>query len=196
MPWPFSRVPGDAGPTAAPVRAAGTTRSRMDRASSAVRARSARRLPPPCWATGGLRCRGRRGSRSPRRRPRASPASGRRRAALRLGAGDDLAVHRAHDCGARCARPRPSPPGRRRRAPAPGSGPPSSRPGALVAVHPDRHLGGDVTEQAEAVRAVDEGAAVVGVRVGHVPAVGDGETQAGVGLGHAWLPSGTSAWIR
>ena len=68
---------------------------------------------------------------------------------------------------------------------------------ALVAVHDDRDLGGDVAEQAKRVGAVDEGAAVVGVRVRHVPAMGDGEAQTVVGLGHAGISfNGTSAWMR
>ena len=49
----------------------------------------------------------------------------------------------------------------------------------LVAVHDDRDLGGDVAEQAQRVGAVDQGAAVVGVRVGHVAAVGDGQAERG-----------------
>src|SRR3954454_24323846 len=66
---------------------------------------------------------------------------------------------------------------------------------ALVAVHPDRDLGGDVAEKAERVRAVDEVPAVVGVAVRNVPAVDDGQPEVRV-LAHAAAPSGTRACTR
>ena len=52
---------------------------------------------------------------------------------------------------------------------------------ALVAVRPDAQLRRDVAEAAEAVGAVDEVPGVVGVGVGDVPAVRDGEAEPGVG---------------
>ena len=64
----------------------------------------------------------------------------------------------------------------------------------LVAVGPDAHLRGHVAEQPEAVRAVDEVAAVVGVRVRDVPAVGDGQSEAGVGC--SLMPAAAFAWAE
>src|SRR4051795_10479027 len=65
----------------------------------------------------------------------------------------------------------------------------------LVAVHPDRDLGGDIAEQAERVRAVDQVAAVVRVAVRDVPAVDDGQPEVRV-LAHAAASEGTSACTR
>jgi beta-lysine 5,6-aminomutase beta subunit len=66
---------------------------------------------------------------------------------------------------------------------------------ALVAVHPDGDLGGDVAEQAERVRAVDQVAAVVRVAVRDVPAVDHGQPEVRV-LAHVWTSEGTSACTR
>ena len=57
----------------------------------------------------------------------------------------------------------------------------------LVAVGTDADLGGDVAEGGERVRPVDEVAGIVGVAVGHVAAMGDDETQPGVGAHAAAL---------
>jgi hypothetical protein len=67
---------------------------------------------------------------------------------------------------------------------------------ALVAVGADGQLRRDVTEQAQGVGAVDQRPAVVGVRVGHVAAVGDGHAESRVGRGHGVPPPGTSADTR
>ncbi|MFE2757893.1 hypothetical protein ACFXGA_38415 [Actinosynnema sp. NPDC059335] len=64
---------------------------------------------------------------------------------------------------------------------------------ALVAVGADEQFGGDVAEQAQAIGAVDQGPAVVGVGVGHVAAVGDGES---LGEAHAFSFFVRTAWTR
>ena len=169
--------PAGGGRTGAPVRAAGTTRSptsRRERLHPVPPAASAALLSRPR-----VRRRGRPGSRSPRRRPRGVEHPGRRRAALGLGAGHDLR-------GA--AQPRPRRPMRvtstvaSRTSPArtgPRKRTSSSRPAA-----PRRRRSGwpprwRRPRTGRGVGAVHQGAAVVGVRVGHVAAVGDGEDRRG-----------------